>query len=418
MPLKHRFLTAVCLLIFVTSLQAQINITAGRYIEVAGARFVDHLYLFDDLSNVEVTYVGSGTPTFYLLGDNTPVCSGTTSCSQFEDGGTYVVRTNSDSIVFAVFDYSRHAAIFHDLSVDDDNPTPCDNVRLTLTSQQQGLTYPTYYGPQTIVTPMSLCWNTLEWSEGERKWVTKPQCMQLEATTSPLHIATTSAPLCDTYFTINDIYADSLQMEDSLRTDDAYTAVAVAAHITTVTVARTDSNEVNRPDSAALQGSGPLDIEFRANPTPAARYFEWKIRKSSDLLAQRSDENHRYTFTESGAYNVGLTVSNGEMCSVAVDSVNITVNESIIDVPNVFTPNGDGLNDEFRVAYRSLKQFDCWVYNRWGKLVYHWSDPQRGWDGKINGRDAAPGAYFYIIRATGSDGQKYKLSGDINIIGR
>ena len=117
--------------------------------------------------------------------------------------------------------------------------------------------------------------------------------------------------------------------------------------------------------------------------------------------------------------------------------MNISVSD--LQVPNVFTPNGDGLNDEFRVQYRSLAEFHCWVYNRWGKLVYEWTDPAKGWDGTINGSPAAEGAYFYVIRARGTDADPkqgyttkaayrraqlnsdkmvgiYQLSGDINLI--
>ena len=96
----------------------------------------------------------------------------------------------------------------------------------------------------------------------------------------------------------------------------------------------------------------------------------------------------------------------------------------------MFTPNGDGLNDEFRVAYKSIISFQAWVYNRWGRLVYTWTDPQKGWDGNISGRKAAAGPYFYVIKALGSDFDansapigktklrlgEYLLKGDINII--
>ena len=116
------------------------------------------------------------------------------------------------------------------------------------------------------------------------------------------------------------------------------------------------------------------------------------------------------------------------------------MNESMLLVPNVFTPNGDGANDEFRVAYRSIKEFHCWVYNRWGHLVYEWTDPAKGWDGTIGGKPAAEGAYFYVIRALGTDADKnakytikpiynkklkkqdegligvYQLSGSINLL--
>jgi gliding motility-associated-like protein len=108
----------------------------------------------------------------------------------------------------------------------------------------------------------------------------------------------------------------------------------------------------------------------------------------------------------------------------------VTVQTSEIFVPNVFTPNGDDVNDEFCVAYKSITSFQCWVYNRWGREVYMWTDPTKGWNGKINGKDATPGAYFYVIKARGSDFDpnatpnpvthlrigEYLLKGDINLL--
>ena len=139
-------------------------------------------------------------------------------------------------------------------------------------------------------------------------------------------------------------------------------------------------------------------------------------------------------------YEVTLTVYDDCGCET-VFTKEVYVNPVKLKIPNVFTPNGDGKNDEFRVAYRSLKEFHCWVYNRWGHLVYEWSDPAKGWDGTINGRPAAEGAYFYVIRALGTDAPKnaeyiglkaaytkkilnadesvigvYQLSGDINLL--
>ena len=119
----------------------------------------------------------------------------------------------------------------------------------------------------------------------------------------------------------------------------------------------------------------------------------------------------------------------------------VAIAESYLAVPNVFTPNGDEFNEEFRVAYRSLREYHIWIYNRWGKLVYESTDPAKGWDGTINGKKAAVGAYYYVIRALGTDAAKdaqyvglkavynkrkansdtsvigvYQLSGDINLL--
>ena len=120
----------------------------------------------------------------------------------------------------------------------------------------------------------------------------------------------------------------------------------------------------------------------------------------------------------------------------------VAISESFLSVPNTFTPDGNGTNDEFRVAYRSIKEYHIWIYNRWGKLVYESTDPAKGWDGMIGNRPASEGAYYYVIRALGTDADKnahymskisynskkndaekaaavigiYQLSGDINLL--
>lgn len=222
---------------------------------------------------------------------------------------------------------------------------------------------------------------------------------------------------------------------------------AVKMELTSLATAREDdpagNNERNRPTSQTLitgsEYSGPLEIAFYSNPTPGAQYYSWAVYKSTERIATRNDRDMRYTFSEPGAYRVVCAVNNA-YCSSDSSEVNVQISESYLAVPNVFTPNGDGKNDEFRVAYRSLKEFHCWVYNRWGKLVYEWTDPSKGWDGTINGRPAAEGAYYYVIRALGTDAAKnagymskiaytkkklgadesvigiYQMSGDINLI--
>lgn len=67
------------------------------------------------------------------------------------------------------------------------------------------------------------------------------------------------------------------------------------------------------------------------------------------------------------------------------------------ELPNVFTPNGDGENDVFRpFPYYAVESIDLKVYNRWGKLVFETTKPDILWDGKIDGKPATDGVYFYV----------------------
>ena len=93
----------------------------------------------------------------------------------------------------------------------------------------------------------------------------------------------------------------------------------------------------------------------------------------------------------------------GNKCQDTTKAHYVNVIESMVDVPNVFTPNGDGKNDVFMARALSVEDFHGVVLNRWGRKIYEWSDPGGGWDGKINGKYANPGTYYYIITARGRE---------------
>lgn len=85
--------------------------------------------------------------------------------------------------------------------------------------------------------------------------------------------------------------------------------------------------------------------------------------------------------------------------------------------PNAFTPNGDGLNDVFKiinVGYQSIQEFR--ICNRWGQTVFTTHDPTQGWDGNFNGHPAETGTYYYIIGLGMTDGTQKIVKGDLTLI--
>ena len=98
-------------------------------------------------------------------------------------------------------------------------------------------------------------------------------------------------------------------------------------------------------------------------------------------------------------------------------TINVTVEPSkLTNVPNVFTPNGDGINDIWKFSEENLKgmkEFHISIYNRWGQKVYETYSQEEavniGWDGKnMLGLTCSPGIYYYVIKALGKDGKEYK----------
>lgn len=98
-------------------------------------------------------------------------------------------------------------------------------------------------------------------------------------------------------------------------------------------------------------------------------------------------ETRFYTYPESGEYTIIYTASNSH-CS-STDSVKVKVNNTVPDLPNVITPNGDGKNDFFVSPYNDHK---VEIYNRWGRKVFERDQYQNDW-----GTDAEPGLYYYVL---------------------
>lgn len=91
-----------------------------------------------------------------------------------------------------------------------------------------------------------------------------------------------------------------------------------------------------------------------------------------------------------------------------------------IEAPNVFTPNGDGVNDEFTLkTMEKLFNFEISIFNRWGQQVksYKGEPKDFSWDGRFNSSSEAPdGVYFYFITYENYKGKKKKLSGAVTIL--
>ena len=83
------------------------------------------------------------------------------------------------------------------------------------------------------------------------------------------------------------------------------------------------------------------------------------------------------------------------------------------DYYNIFTPNGDGVNDIFYVPVTFLKTYHVEIFNRWGDKVYEWNDASEGWDGG----DQPDGVYFWVLMGTTIDDAEYNKKGTVTLTG-
>ena len=411
------------------------GISYAFHIEGVGNRtFIDNdgdtLFIFE--SNPEFKS-NIGAIDWYRLSDTlTPFSSGTDYLYP-EHGEGYAIKVDGVWEHFWVFDYEQLRPQVNEVEA----ILSCTETVLDIDGTIPVLQYTDAKGKlQTVDRMCTVTYMDAMW--GENSWVDSVAVAQTQYTTS---IVVGASPVA-TNFVIVDKWAEELELTDSVVTDICQ-PMAIKAHPQAIVTARGKendrSNEVERPVDAEtlIRRSAPLEVEFIANGLNA-EYYQWNIYKGSELYLQRNESQHRYTFTEPGNYRVMLGATNSYGCAIDSVQFDVSVSESMLTVPNVFTPGvSPGQNDEFRVVYRSLKEFHIWVYNRWGKLVYKSDDPSKGWDGTINGRPAAVGAYYYVIRALGTDAETdymsklsynkklkkqelplgvYQLSGDINLL--
>jgi gliding motility-associated-like protein len=117
-----------------------------------------------------------------------------------------------------------------------------------------------------------------------------------------------------------------------------------------------------------------------------------------------------------GVYTLRVTNISG---CISEDTINIVMEcEDITDifVPNVFTPNGDGENQTFKVITANLKTVEVEIYDRWGILLYTWNNLEGSWDGKNrNGSECSAGTYYYIVNATTYVGKNISKKGSFSL---
>ncbi|MCC6461447.1 MAG: gliding motility-associated C-terminal domain-containing protein [Saprospiraceae bacterium] len=97
-----------------------------------------------------------------------------------------------------------------------------------------------------------------------------------------------------------------------------------------------------------------------------------------------------------------------------LDSVTVFVLQELFEMPNAFTPDRDGTNDELLPAARGMEVLEFRVWSRWGDLVF--DDPSKGWDGTVDGKDAPSDLYVYRITYQRLNGEQVVQKGDVVLL--
>ena len=171
------------------------------------------------------------------------------------------------------------------------------------------------------------------------------------------------------------------------------------------------------PDLLSWKNDNPF-----AAAMVSAREVEYIAENSNNIKASKPETGNQHTADFDGYDDQAKfrlkSVSNSSPPLVSYSNVVKAEVPTNLVLPNAFTPNGDNNNDLFGLKGKSanIQSFSLQVYNRYGEKMVEISSPNEGWDGKINGKNAPAGTYFFKISAIIKNGERITKEGILDLI--
>ncbi|MDQ3051328.1 MAG: gliding motility-associated C-terminal domain-containing protein [Bacteroidota bacterium] len=202
--------------------------------------------------------------------------------------------------------------------------------------------------------------------------------------------------------------------------------------LTQVATIQTDASQMNREANSGITEK-PVVKENAAKPKiqalPATGYAPLTV----DFNASIGDENNEWHFGDGTEAKTGVVASHiyqkpgtylvtykntdatGKIHTELI-TIEVYSDLTVTGVPNIFTPNGDGTNDLFTINAAQDIDIEVSIFDHNGKFIHRFKGAENSWNGKINNiQDAGEGTYFYVIFATGKNGEKNTQKGTITL---
>lgn len=192
----------------------------------------------------------------------------------------------------------------------------------------------------------------------------------------------------------------------------------------------TDANGCTQFQSAAVTGGVPPAANFSFTPEtllvtdPQVSFSDLSLNTSSwfwNFGDGNSDtvQNPSHTYADTGTYCITLTVQ--DAAKNCLDSITKCLR---IDapftffIPNAFTPNGDGINEQFFGKGTFIKEFEMHIFDRWGNQIFESDNLYKGWDGKVRSKGdlVLEDVYVWKVRVTDFEGKKYNYNGHVSVV--
>ena len=174
--------------------------------------------------------------------------------------------------------------------------------------------------------------------------------------------------------------------------------------------------------------------EFSTNPNPATtmdanitfnnqsstdvNYWFWDFGDGTTLSPSTSSPVHDFPNDQPGVFTTTLIVQNANGCYDTVSHDIRILSEFAFFIPNAFTPNDDGSNDYFNGDGVGIADYDLWIYDRWGNMIFHSEDLNNHWNGKAkNGSEIAQqDVYVWKVKLTDVFDKNHDYMGTVTLV--
>jgi gliding motility-associated-like protein len=163
--------------------------------------------------------------------------------------------------------------------------------------------------------------------------------------------------------------------------------------------------------------------QFSIQNTTGISSITWNFNDPSSGVDNTSTSlSPTHLFSTAGTYNISSIVNFACGADTIYKTISIINCDSILRpcqlfIPNAFTPNGDGMNDNFRPkANCKTEKYELMIYNRWGQVVFTTRNQYNFWDGKLKNKDAPAGSYIYMLKYKFPSQDFKKANGSILLI--
>lgn len=318
----------------------------------------------------------------------------------------YIIKEGTTPFYCWVVNYSKHYMSLDGFTYI--NEDPCGFLSFDVDGHADEIHYYEIDGNRKVLDrQIKLSYKTQEWDSISSKWKTQSVVENFESLDGGIQI---SQPLCNTSFTLTgDRFLEKWGLGKKKDINDFETQ-AVRCHTTAV--------QEGKDSGSDYGGSAPVKIVFTGYSTELVSSSEWELATDpefEEIIKRYYEDEAVCTFTEPGTYYMRYTVKNDDESCRYEESYVIPVDDSYLSWSNVYSPGQDG-SYVWKFTYKSVFDFHCWIFNRWGNLVCEFTDPDSGWDGTYRGKPVDTGVFYFVVTYTGTDGKKHTERQDITVL--